>query len=267
MRNMRLAKQRAMLLSFGIAAATASASIITVNVTDGGSGAGDASASNIAGVVPGAYIETVSHGATARNDTDTSNLRDTTGSFSGVSMAVSAGTFNAGGYAGGGTSGFNAGIANQSDRMMQNYSDTSDGTLTFSGLTAWLTATGASSYDVYVYSDRPYSQITRGAFTVDSQTYWLATDGADNAHTGPFKLSTATTAAAATADTAANYVKVSGLTGNSFDLNVARNAAEGGTGWIDLSGIQIVAIPEPATLGMVAAFGGGLLFIRRKLAM
>ena len=27
----------------------------------------------------------------------------------------------------------------------------------------------------------------------------------------------------------------------------------------------LAAIPEPATLGMVALFGGGILFIRRKL--
>ena len=29
----------------------------------------------------------------------------------------------------------------------------------------------------------------------------------------------------------------------------------------------VVAIPEPATLGLVAAFGGGILFIRRRLQM
>lgn len=31
-----------------------------------------------------------------------------------------------------------------------------------------------------------------------------------------------------------------------------------------LNAIQLRAIPEPATLGLVAAFGGGVLFIRRK---
>ena len=33
------------------------------------------------------------------------------------------------------------------------------------------------------------------------------------------------------------------------------------------SGTVITIIPEPATLGLVAAFGGGILFIRRKLMM
>ena len=35
------------------------------------------------------------------------------------------------------------------------------------------------------------------------------------------------------------------------------------TAYID--DVTVSAIPEPATLGMVAAFGGGILFIRRKL--
>ena len=30
------------------------------------------------------------------------------------------------------------------------------------------------------------------------------------------------------------------------------------------NGLQLVAIPEPATLGLVAVFGGGVLFIRRR---
>lgn len=32
----------------------------------------------------------------------------------------------------------------------------------------------------------------------------------------------------------------------------------------NITGIQIVAVPEPATLGLIVAFGGGLLFIRRN---
>ncbi len=40
-----------------------------------------------------------------------------------------------------------------------------------------------------------------------------------------------------------------------------RNGAARGT----LSGVIIEQIPEPATLGMLAVFGGGILFIRRRL--
>ena len=32
-----------------------------------------------------------------------------------------------------------------------------------------------------------------------------------------------------------------------------------------LQGIQIVSVTEPATLGLITAFGGGLLFVRRLM--
>jgi hypothetical protein len=38
----------------------------------------------------------------------------------------------------------------------------------------------------------------------------------------------------------------------------------GNGGSINVLDAQFVAIPEPATLGLVAAFGGGLLFVRRR---
>ncbi|MDF7823599.1 PEP-CTERM sorting domain-containing protein [Pontiellaceae bacterium B12227] len=37
--------------------------------------------------------------------------------------------------------------------------------------------------------------------------------------------------------------------------------------WIGINGFDLVAVPEPATLGLVAAFGGGVLFIRRRFMM
>ncbi|MCK5924028.1 MAG: hypothetical protein KAG66_24045, partial [Methylococcales bacterium] len=39
----------------------------------------------------------------------------------------------------------------------------------------------------------------------------------------------------------------------------------GGTGQIELDNLVVTQIPEPATLGMVAIYGGSILFIRRKL--
>lgn len=42
---------------------------------------------------------------------------------------------------------------------------------------------------------------------------------------------------------------------------------DGSNGNSRLEGFDIEVIPEPATLGMVAAFGGAILFIRRKLMM
>ncbi len=39
----------------------------------------------------------------------------------------------------------------------------------------------------------------------------------------------------------------------------------GGGGYAEISEVKFVAVPEPATFGMVALFGGGILFIRRRL--
>ncbi len=41
----------------------------------------------------------------------------------------------------------------------------------------------------------------------------------------------------------------------------------GSTSFVGAREVGFEAIPEPATLGMVALFGGGILFIRRKLAI
>jgi hypothetical protein len=46
-----------------------------------------------------------------------------------------------------------------------------------------------------------------------------------------------------------------------FEINTSGGASNNGT---RLTGYQLRAIPEPATLGLIAAFGGGILFIRRR---
>ena len=55
-----------------------------------------------------------------------------------------------------------------------------------------------------------------------------------------------------------------GATG--FTVNIDDNELAGpSSNRIDYIGVAYQAIPEPATLGMVALFGGGILFIRRRL--
>lgn len=51
----------------------------------------------------------------------------------------------------------------------------------------------------------------------------------------------------------------------SGNLDVTYTSVTGS--WIGLNGFEIVAVPEPATLGLVAVFGGGILFIRRRFMM
>lgn len=58
-----------------------------------------------------------------------------------------------------------------------------------------------------------------------------------------------------------------GLAGNELSLRFENTSA--GTDGRNSTALfdNVVAIPEPATLGMVALFGGGILFIRRKLML
>jgi len=75
-----------------------------------------------------------------------------------------------------------------------------------------------------------------------------------------------------TASLSLNYDNTAATVGNWVALRIERTdvadaplAKWNSTAWID--DVTVTAIPEPATLGMVALFGGGILFIRRKLAM
>ena len=54
----------------------------------------------------------------------------------------------------------------------------------------------------------------------------------------------------------AQYVRFSGLSNH-----------DGSDAHTEISEVKFTAIPEPATLGMVALFGGGILFLRRRLAI
>lgn len=59
-----------------------------------------------------------------------------------------------------------------------------------------------------------------------------------------------------------NTIVISGLTGDLTVDGLSRVAGDRGS----VAGFQIVQVPEPATLGMVALFGGGILFIRRRMS-
>ncbi len=50
-----------------------------------------------------------------------------------------------------------------------------------------------------------------------------------------------------------------------YTLSVTVNNMVGGGAYAIYDGVTLQAIPEPATLGMVALFGGGILFVRRRL--
>ena len=52
---------------------------------------------------------------------------------------------------------------------------------------------------------------------------------------------------------------------NLTGLDTLGIGSETAPGALDLGSVSLDVIPEPATLGMIVAFGGGMLFIRRRL--
>ncbi|MDF7799277.1 PEP-CTERM sorting domain-containing protein [Pontiellaceae bacterium B1224] len=63
-----------------------------------------------------------------------------------------------------------------------------------------------------------------------------------------------------------NYSGTVATTYDTFANHVTGNVSSQG-GFIDLTSYTVTGIPEPATLGLVVAMGGGILFIRRRLML
>ena len=61
-----------------------------------------------------------------------------------------------------------------------------------------------------------------------------------------------------------NYVRFQNVSLDSLVVGIAalEDTVNGG-GAGSVGGLQIVAVPEPATFGLLAIFGGAMLFLRR----
>ncbi|MHB1157415.1 MAG: PEP-CTERM sorting domain-containing protein [Phycisphaerales bacterium] len=117
-----------------------------------------------------------------------------------------------------------------------------------------------SGYDVIVYvgtvgntSDGYRLEITDGTTTLDE---WVWVSGSN--YTGTFVQATGGTQAS---PAVGNYVRFTGLTGSSFTFGLAQTQS-GLVTFLGVTGMQIVEVPEPATLGLMAV--GGLLMLSRK---
>ena len=245
------------------------ASVITIDVTDGGGTWKDSY--SYAGVVASPYIEAVqSLGSTSLQSgiasTDINNFTDSTGAGSGVGISSSG--WKEGSYSPNDIEGFNPDqdYYNNTGPMMQNYALTqSSASVTFTGLNTWLSGQGANAYNVYVMSDIDIWYDYEGEFSIGATSYWLCNGGLqktggsyDARIQGPFVQGTATTQAdALAAKNTANYVMFSGVTGDSFTLNISGSDTV-------VNGIQIQAVPEPMTLSMVGILGTVAMLIRRR---
>jgi hypothetical protein len=211
------------------------------------------------------------------------NLNDETGAASGVNFAWDANNvWNDG-----------AGTADANAKLMHGYLDSNgaanvepvtpynffpgvanDPHVFVNGLSAWLAARGATSYSVVVYADgdgtdgrvgeywlQEASGSDLGALTVggDLTPHLFNNDTAN--YTGTFDLVSSSSTALEGADSG-NYMVFTGLTADSFLLRT--NEPAGPTLRTAINAVQIVAVPEPASLGVLGVAALSLLARRRR---
>ena len=152
------------------------------------------------------------------------------------------------------------------------------------GLEAHVTVSGlnanfASGYDVYAFiggqneNTGASLSLTEGSaadwnddFTNDelngerTTTRWYKTRWSPGGYTAPVKM-TDTTSSVGANTTVADYFRFENHDADSFTITV--KALAGSPGNTGIGGIQIVAIPEPATIGLLGLVGGGIYLKRR----
>lgn len=186
------------------------------------------------------------HNGNGWNTTQWNNLSLGTAGISTVGYTVSGG----GGYAAGGFGAINT--AMKAGRANYTGSGANLATLTFTNINANFTG----SYDAIVYL-AGHTAASQGAITDGTTTYYFNTpDSASSA------LTLVTDTNPGDGYSTGTYVKFTGLTADTFSVQMSIPD----TNWIAIGGAQLVgtAVPEPATLGLIGLFGGGILFIRRR---
>lgn len=109
-----------------------------------------------------------------------------------------------------------------------------------------VTGHGFAEYDVVLYLSTDTPGDVYAPFNVNGTDY--STTGIKSQYTNPNWDDS-------------NTIMVTGLTGDLTVTGLPRVGGDRGS----IGGFQIVQIPEPATFGMMAMFGGALVFMRRKM--
>jgi hypothetical protein len=116
-----------------------------------------------------------------------------------------------------------------------------------------------AQYDVYVYFSSDASGRI-GSITDGTTKYYFSTLGSASI-SGPDALLTQTTDTS-NAFPLANYARFSGETAGSLTLTC--DALGGNDQWLGIAGFQVVEVPEPGTMALLAI--GGLALVRFRRA-
>jgi hypothetical protein len=166
-------------------------------------------------------------------------------------------------------------------KMMLGYLDTTDTSITNVSVTGLPASVTTGGYLVYLYYDGDNGGQTRaGRYEIGGVSQW-GKDTAQTAFSGTFVQGQTLVdptilsggaidnVAAAVLDTvpAGNYMIFGPFLGPDFTLNVQASVSSGGTNRASLQGLQIVQIPEPTGIALLAAaaLGGLVVAARRRM--
>ena len=272
-------KKRVLCAIIFLLAAGVQAEVISLNFVGNAGAAGTLASTDIAGLTGSETGSTVGNTMVsnwnnltgANNSAGVGGLTDSSGAvLDGVSVAWSGAqwAWSLPNTTGG---------ANTSDntKMMKGLIDSNgEISMTLSGLTP---VSGSYSVIVYVDGDQGANTWRNSGYSIngeapvrieDSEWVDFNSGGGNNAN-GLFQMPVAGGTIGADWPTSpnneeGNMIIFSGLTGDSFTLTGEGNAASSGGLYAPINGIQVVGvIPEPAVMGLVGVFGGGLLIVRR----
>lgn len=246
MKDMNLRKNLASLLSFAtlcVSASSLSAQVISINFSGNTDPANQVVGMETAGLpAVGSF-----NNLTGASGSSIGLINDS-GAASGTSVTFQGGFYNANSK----TTGMSAGdISLFKDSLHQNG--------TFTTTTVSLANISHAAYDVYVYFSTPFgARQFSASINGDSSTqiFGLGMGGASDQITS-FSRATATTSGNAVRS---NYILWENVSGAALSIAAPRSS----DGSVGISGVQIVAVPEPTTVGMLIGAGIVLLVVRRR---